>query len=72
VSLGFTCPKSEGNYGAWYQWSVNKCLDASVRETLVWVTGDTHPFFDMLSILLYNLSLKKPVVIKPNMYRIQS
>ena len=43
MSLGFTCPKSEGNYGTWYQWSVNKCLDTSVRKTLVWVTGDPHP-----------------------------
>ena len=44
MSLGFTCPKSEGNYGTWYQWSVNKCLDTGVRITLVWVTGDPHPF----------------------------
>ena len=43
MSLGFTCPKSEGNYGTWYQWSENKCRDTSVRITLVWVTGDTHP-----------------------------
>ena len=43
MSRGFTCPKSEGNYGTWYQWSVNKCLDTGVRITLVWVTGDPHP-----------------------------
>ena len=47
MSLGFTCPKSEGNYGTWYQWSVNKCLDTGVRITLVWVTGDPHPQIDM-------------------------
>ena len=40
--LGFTCPKSEGNYGTWHQWPVNNCLHASVRETLFWVTGDPH------------------------------
>ena len=43
MSLGFTCPKSEGNYDTWYQWSVNKCLDTGVWITLVWVTGDPHP-----------------------------
>ena len=42
MSLGFTCPKSEGNYGTWHQWPVNNCLHASVRETLFWVTGDPH------------------------------
>ena len=50
MSLGFTCPKSEGNYGNWYQWSENKCRDTSVRITLVWVTGDTHPNYSPVGI----------------------
>ena len=45
MSLGFTCPKSGGNIGTWYQGSVNKCQDAKVWETLVLVTGVTHPTF---------------------------
>ena len=53
MSLGFTCPKSEGNYGTWYQWSVNKCLDTSDRKNLVWVTGDSYPVF-ALNILIKN------------------
>ena len=40
--LGFTYPKSEGNYGTLNQCSVNMCLDESVWEMLVWVTGEPH------------------------------